>query len=131
MAGTPARHPGRPGPWTGAPARPHDAADGPHDGRRPAPPSWVSVMHAAIGHGLDVVSGLHELISDDPDLRAAATRRWGSGCSRTPPSARAPRPRAGPDAPARLQVVLTVGTDCSIGKMTTPLGFARPPVMQA
>lgn len=38
------------------------------------PPSWVSVMHAAIGHGLDVGSGLHELISDDPDLRAAATR---------------------------------------------------------
>ncbi|MFN8519365.1 MAG: DUF1611 domain-containing protein [Chloroflexota bacterium] len=84
------------------------------------PPSWTAVMLAAVEHGLDVVSGLHELIADEPELAATATLHGVTLTDhRRPPnrrelaSGRAHRPGS--------RVVLTVGTDASIGKMTAAL----------
>ena len=75
---------------------------------------------AAIEAGLDVVSGLHELITEDPEFTAlAATHGVELVDHRRPPerhevaSGRAHRPGC--------HVILTVGTDCAIGKMSVAL----------
>ena len=36
------------------------------------PPAWRAIILAAIEHGLDVISGLHEFISDDAEFASAA-----------------------------------------------------------
>ena len=81
----------------------------------PIPPDWRRTVLAAIRAGLDVVSGLHEFLADDPEFSAAAAggrrrgdrpspttrrQRRGSGrpiarvrgwCSRSAPTARSAR----------------------------------------
>jgi uncharacterized NAD-dependent epimerase/dehydratase family protein len=83
------------------------------------PTSWRAEIHAAIEAKLEIVSGLHDELSRDPEFSDAAMR---SGARiwdvRTPP----PAPvfsGAAYDISAR--VVLTVGSDCAVGKMTTSL----------
>jgi len=73
------------------------------------------------------VSGLHELVSEDPELSAlAATHGVALIDHRRPPerhevaSGRAHRPGC--------HVVLTVGTDCAIGKMTVALELRKAAV---
>ncbi|WP_420633753.1 DUF1611 domain-containing protein [Candidatus Palauibacter sp.] len=88
------------------------------------PDAWRAVLVAALEAGLDVISGLHFFLSDDPELAALAARR---GCAlvdlRKPPddlpvgAGRA----MGTDAFR----VLTVGTDCNTGKMTVSLELQR------
>ena len=88
------------------------------------PPDWRAIIVEAIERGLDVVSGLHELITDDPELSALAdthgvelvdhrraTERHEVA------SGRAHRPGC--------HVILTVGTDCAIGKMTVALELRK------
>ncbi|HEX2209808.1 MAG TPA: DUF1611 domain-containing protein [Longimicrobium sp.] len=84
------------------------------------PEAWRPMLRAAIDHGLHVVSGLHLHLGDDPELaRMAAERGVRIHDLRKPPE----------DLPvsqgkARLidaYSVLTVGTDCNIGKMTAGL----------
>jgi uncharacterized NAD-dependent epimerase/dehydratase family protein len=84
------------------------------------PESWRPMLRAAIAAGLHVVSGLHAHLGDDPELaRLAAERGVRIHDLRKPPA----------DLPvsqgqARLidaYSVLTVGTDCNIGKMTAGL----------
>jgi uncharacterized NAD-dependent epimerase/dehydratase family protein len=88
------------------------------------PPAWRAIIVAAIEQGLDVVSGLHEFVSDDPEFRdLAATRGVRLVDHRRPPegndvaSGRPHRPGS--------RVVLTVGSDCAIGKMTVALELRR------
>src|SRR5204862_4389470 len=38
------------------------------------PPAWRELLKSCIAKGLDVESGLHEFISDDPELSALAGR---------------------------------------------------------
>ncbi len=84
------------------------------------PGSWRNIVADALRRGWDVLSGLHVFLADDPDLAALAERH---GCAildvRRPPASRpiAARRAANLDA----VVVLTVGTDCNVGKMTTAL----------
>lgn len=77
---------------------------------------------AAVEAGLDVASGLHQRLRDEPALVAAAER-----CGRTLHDVRDPgddipigngKPRAG-------RRLLTVGTDCSVGKMYATLCLER------
>lgn len=90
----------------------------PTGGRLPA--SWRSILLAAIQAGLDIHSGLHEFVGDDPEFSAAAHI---SGAQlidyRRPPermeTAVGRRHRPG------SRVILTVGTDCAIGKMSVAL----------
>lgn len=84
------------------------------------PLAWRPVISSAIGHGMDVWSGLHLFIGDDAEFAAQAQN---AGVRihdlRRPPAAL-------PVATGRVRevnatVILTVGTDCNIGKMTVQL----------
>lgn len=84
------------------------------------PESWRRVVAEALLRGWDVLSGLHVFLGEDPELAALASAK---SCAlhdvRRPPAGRAiaARRAAGLDA----LVVLTVGSDCNVGKMTTAL----------
>ena len=84
------------------------------------PESWRRVVAEALLRGWDVLSGLHAFLNDDPELSALAHSK---GCTihdvRRPPAVRsiAARRAASTDA----LIVLTVGSDCNVGKMTTAL----------
>lgn len=80
--------------------------------------SWRADVRAAIDRGCDVVSGLHDFLGDDESLAALAAERGVEirDLRRPPPDLSVAEGVAG-DVDAR--VVLTVGTDCSTGKMTT------------
>ena len=84
------------------------------------PAEMRSHVCAALQVGIDVVSGLHSFLSDDPELAAAASA---SG-ARLLDIRRPPAERVVASALAlgtRCQRVLTVGTDCNVGKMVTAL----------
>ena len=88
------------------------------------PEAWRGVLLEALDRGLDVWAGLHSFLADDPGL-AARAREQGRALvdlRRVPGTL--------PVAAARVRevaakVVLTVGTDCNVGKMTAALEIAR------
>ncbi|MGH7630671.1 MAG: DUF1611 domain-containing protein [Gemmatimonadales bacterium] len=94
----------------------------PVGGRMPG--GWREWLAEGVDAGCDLVSGLHTFLGDDPVLAARA-----KAAGRTITDIR----RAPPDLPvasgrARLldaYVVLTVGTDCNVGKMTAQLQLVR------
>ena len=86
------------------------------------PPHWVPALLEALGAGLDIVSGMHARLSDIPRLAAAAlalNRRLVD--VRVPPE-NIPIATGLPRSGKRL---LTVGTDCALGKKYTALSVAR------
>jgi uncharacterized NAD-dependent epimerase/dehydratase family protein len=97
----------------------------PTGGRLPA--AWRATILEAMAAGLDILSGLHTLLGDDPEFAAAAAR---AGIAivdyRRPPdreeTAVGRRHRPG------SRVILTVGTDCAIGKMSVALELRRAAV---
>src|SRR5262245_11839599 len=88
------------------------------------PDAWRPWIRDALNRGWDVLSGLHVFLADDPELSALA-QASGAGILdvRRPPQGRpvAARRAASVDA----LVVLTVGSDCNVGKMTTALELER------
>ncbi len=88
------------------------------------PPAWRSIISDAIAHGLDIVSGLHEVVSDDPVVASlAATHGVELIDHRRPPERHevAVGRKHGPGK----HVILVVGTDCAIGKMSVALELRR------
>ena len=88
------------------------------------PPAWRDLLKNAITSGLDVENGLHEFISTDPEL-AELARRHGvelRDLRRPPPGLNVP---TGENLTHPAKVVLTVGSDCAIGKMTVSLELDR------
>lgn len=87
------------------------------------PPPWRAAVLDALARGWDVLSGLHAFLADDAEFAAAAARGGGALLDvRRPP---AERPvAAGRAAEVPALVVLTVGTDCNVGKMTAALEIA-------
>jgi len=84
------------------------------------PDAYRPVLAQALAQGVDVWSGLHERVLADPELASAAARGGGRVRElREPP----------PDLPVggnrrrreAAKVVLTVGTDAAVGKMTVAL----------
>jgi len=87
------------------------------------PPAWRAAIAEALDAGIEVVSGLHEFLGEDPTFAAAALRgRARVWDVRTPPPQRLFSGAAN-DVAAR--VVLTVGSDCAVGKMTASLELVR------
>jgi uncharacterized NAD-dependent epimerase/dehydratase family protein len=85
-------------------------------------PAWLSVLGEALAQGMDIASGLHNLLRDEPELVAAAMAK-----GRRLHDVRVP-PRRYPIADGkrrRGKRCLAVGTDCSIGKMYTALAMER------
>jgi uncharacterized NAD-dependent epimerase/dehydratase family protein len=88
------------------------------------PDEWRSVIHEALASGLDVHSGLHQFLGDDPDFSAtAATHGTQIVDYRRPPERR--DCAVGRLHAAGKRVILTVGTDCAIGKMSVALELRR------
>ena len=86
------------------------------------PPAWVPSLLAALVAGLDLVSGLHTRLADIPELAAAAAR-----LDRRLHDVRRPD-REFPVASGRKRSgkrLLTVGTDCALGKKYAALAIAR------
>ena len=85
-------------------------------------PEWLAVFEEALAAGLDIASGMHARLAEHPAL-AAAARRHG----RRLIDVRVP-PAAIPLATGRRRTgrrLLTVGTDCCVGKKYTALALAR------
>ena len=81
------------------------------------PPAWRELLQSCIAHGLDVESGLHEFLSDDDELSELAEahgvvlrdlRRPPEGLNVV----------TGANLEVDAKIVLTVGSDCAIGKKT-------------
>ncbi len=90
----------------------------PQGGRLPE--EWRATIRKAIEHGMDIWSGLHTFVSDDVELRGLADKRGVAIHDLRRP------PKDLPVAGGRVRtvdatVVLTVGADCNIGKMTAAL----------
>lgn len=85
-------------------------------------PEIVADAIAAIAAGLNVVAGLHQKLRENPDIVAAARRN-----GRVLFDARDPAPGipVGNGRPREGRRLLTVGTDCSVGKMYTTLALER------
>lgn len=84
------------------------------------PASWWEVIHAAARAGLDIVSGLHGSLASNPELVAAAQS---SGARLI--DVRVP-PKGLPVGTGRKRTglrVLTVGTDCAVGKKYSALAL--------
>jgi uncharacterized NAD-dependent epimerase/dehydratase family protein len=84
------------------------------------PSGWRRQILVAVAHRLDVVSGLHYMLGDDAEIRAAALHH----------DVRLVDVRRTPDnlsvaelAPRRSdsRVITFVGSDCAVGKMTAAL----------
>jgi uncharacterized NAD-dependent epimerase/dehydratase family protein len=84
------------------------------------PPEWVQLVKHAIEHKLEIWSGLHSFLSDIPELAAAAKTHGVTIHDLRRPPAKLPVSN-GRVRSVDATVVLTVGTDCNIGKMTTQL----------
>jgi uncharacterized NAD-dependent epimerase/dehydratase family protein len=88
------------------------------------PPAWRELLGQAISSGLDVENGLHQFLADDDELSALA-REHGvelRDLRRPPAGLNVPTGR-NLELPTRN--VLTVGSDCAIGKMTVSLELDR------
>ena len=86
------------------------------------PEHWIRSIVAALEAGLDIASGLHKRLEEVPQIAAAATKggrqlfnvRISSQVFDTGKGTRRPGKR-----------LLTVGTDCSVGKKYTALALER------
>jgi uncharacterized NAD-dependent epimerase/dehydratase family protein len=84
------------------------------------PDSWRTTILAAIRAGLDVHSGLHTFLGDDPEFAAAARAAGTTIVDYRRPPDRHETSVGRKHGPGK-RVVLTVGTDCAIGKMSVAL----------
>ena len=81
------------------------------------PPAWMELLRDCIEHGLDVENGLHVFLGDDPALSALAAEQGVELRDlRRPPADLSTA--TGENLSVDATIVLTVGSDCAIGKMT-------------
>jgi uncharacterized NAD-dependent epimerase/dehydratase family protein len=88
------------------------------------PPVWRGILQDAIAAGLDVEAGMHEFLADDPEL-AALARKHGvelRDYRRPPADLSVP---TGENLTHDASVVLTVGSDCAVGKKTVAVELDR------
>ena len=88
------------------------------------PDSWRQTICEALASGMDVVNGLHTRLKADPELSARAAELgreiWDV---RTPP--KVANVGAGRARQTRGKRILTIGTDCNLGKRVTALELVR------
>jgi uncharacterized NAD-dependent epimerase/dehydratase family protein len=88
------------------------------------PQEWRTTILEAIQAGLDVLSGLHTFIGDDPEFSAAARKAGVEIVDYRRPPERMETAVGRRHLPGK-RVILTVGTDCAIGKMSVALELRR------
>jgi uncharacterized NAD-dependent epimerase/dehydratase family protein len=84
--------------------------------------SWMPSLLDGLESGLDLISGMHSKLADSPQLKSVAERRGRRLIDVRTPPANLPvgtgRKRSG-------KRLLTVGTDCALGKKYTALSLTR------
>ena len=88
------------------------------------PPAWRDLLRKTIAAGLDVENGLHEFLSDDEEMTSLA-REHGvelRDLRKPPPGLSVP---TGENLQVAGKIVLTVGSDCAIGKKTVAVELDR------
>ena len=88
------------------------------------PDAWRTTILEAIRAGLDVLSGLHTFLGDDPEFSAAAREAGVEIVDYRRPPERMETAVGRQHLPGK-RVILTVGTDCAIGKMSVALELRR------
>jgi uncharacterized NAD-dependent epimerase/dehydratase family protein len=84
------------------------------------PPAWIDLLKRCVAAGLDIENGLHVFLNDDAELReSAATHGAQLRDLRRPPADLSTATGENLSVPGTI--VLTVGSDCAIGKMTVSL----------
>jgi uncharacterized NAD-dependent epimerase/dehydratase family protein len=80
------------------------------------PPAWRATISEALRRGMNLVSGLHFFLADDPEFRELAARHGAKihDVRRPPPGITVSRNLARHAACFRVH---TIGHDCSVGKM--------------
>lgn len=90
------------------------------------PDEWRSDIKTAMRHGCSVVSGLHVFLSDDPEWQSLASEAdVDLHDVRKPPGDDELRVGDGRVDDLETPVVLTMGTDCAVGKRTTAFEMYR------
>ena len=85
-------------------------------------PNWIPTLLDAINAGMDIVSGLHTKLSSYPELSTAASQNRVRLIDVRVPPADLPIGNGQKRSGRRL---LTVGTDCSVGKKYTALALTK------
>ncbi|MBA3717558.1 MAG: DUF1611 domain-containing protein [Actinobacteria bacterium] len=88
------------------------------------PPAWRELLKSCIAAGLDIENGLHQRVSEDPELVELASRSGAElvDLRKPPDDLNVP---TGANLEVSARIVLTVGSDCAIGKMTVSLELDR------
>jgi uncharacterized NAD-dependent epimerase/dehydratase family protein len=88
------------------------------------PPAWRALLRECIAAGLAIESGLHEFLTDDAEMVELAARHGAElrDLRRPPEGLDVP---SGANLELPVKTVLTVGSDCAIGKMTVSLELDR------
>ncbi len=94
----------------------------PRGGKLPA--EWRNQVKQALENGLDVISGLHDMLNEDPELSMIALLKkakiWDLREAK-----RFHKVALGDPNLIKAKVVLTVGTDCKVGKMIAAIEMAK------
>jgi uncharacterized NAD-dependent epimerase/dehydratase family protein len=88
------------------------------------PPEWKNWLAEALDAGCDLWSGLHTFLIDDPVLASKAKANGRRIFDLRKPPSDLPV-ASGAAKTVEPYVVLTVGTDCNVGKMTAQLQLTR------
>ena len=88
------------------------------------PPVWRGLLRDAVDAGLDVEAGMHEFLTDDAELAARARERGVELRDYRRPPADLSVP-TGENLTHGAAVVLTVGSDCAVGKKTVAVELDR------
>jgi uncharacterized NAD-dependent epimerase/dehydratase family protein len=88
------------------------------------PPGYLALVKSAIENGLDVENGLHEFLTEDKEVVDLARKHSVDlrDLRKPPPGLNVP---TGENLELPGTIVLTVGSDCAIGKMTVAIELDR------
>ncbi len=86
------------------------------------PVSWLDTLVEAMSEGLDIIGGVHERLNDIPLLKKAASKYGVKLVDVRVPPASLP---VGTGKKRIGKRILTVGTDCAVGKKYTALALER------
>lgn len=88
------------------------------------PPEWRDQVKQALENGLDVISGLHDMLNEDSELSMIALLKkakiWDLRESK-----KFNKVAIGDPKLIKAKVILTVGSDCKVGKMITAIEIAK------
>ncbi len=88
------------------------------------PSEWRQVIKQALENRLDVISGLHDMLNEDPEFSMLALLK-GTKIHDLREAKKYNKVATGDPSRIKAKVVLTVGTDCKVGKMITSIEIAK------